>query len=140
MYCLDANIWIYYLDETLPEHESVSGPVSEVLSEEPLFITTVLQMEVVHYLQNQLADSQQAIDQFLHLEDVTTAELTQNDVSAAAELLRQYSDTGIGGRDATVIAAMDRNDVTKLWTHDGGPKRLESSLDWLTVVDPVEES
>ncbi|MFD1647686.1 type II toxin-antitoxin system VapC family toxin [Haloarchaeobius litoreus] len=140
MYCLDANIWIYYLDETLSEHDAVSDSVSGILAEEPLFSTTVLQMEVVHYLQHQLADSQQAIDQFLHLEDVTTAELTQNDVSAAAETLHSHPDTGIGGRDATVVAAMDRNGVTELWTHDGGLKRLEASLDWLTVVDPVEES
>jgi predicted nucleic acid-binding protein len=140
MYCLDANIWIYYLDETLSEHDAVSEPVSDILTDEPLFTTTVLQMEVVHYLQNQLADSQHAIDQFLHLEDVTTVELTQNDVAAAAEILRDHPDTGIGGRDATVVAAMDRNGLTELWTHDGGLKRLEGSLDWLTVVDPVEEA
>jgi predicted nucleic acid-binding protein len=140
MYCLDANIWIYYLDETLPEHDAVRDSVSEILADEPLFTTTVLQMEVVHYLQNQLVDSQHAIDQFLHLEDVTTADLTQNDVSTAAEMLQSHPNTGIGGRDATVVAAMDRNDVTELWTHDEGLKRLDASLDWLSVFDPVEES
>jgi predicted nucleic acid-binding protein len=82
-------------------------------------VTTVLQMEVVHYLTNQLADSEPYVDR-------------------AATLLAEYDGTGIGGRDATVLAAMERHGVERLWTHDGGLKRLDDRLDWLTVTDPVE--
>ena len=137
MVCLDANVWIYFLDAELDEHTAVEGDVRTVLREEPVFTTTVLQMEVAHYLSNQLAESETAIDRFLALEDVTVADLTGADVAAATELVADHGDTGIGGRDATVVAAMDRYDVTRLWTHDEGLLRLGNALPWLDVVDPV---
>lgn len=138
MYCLDANVWVYFFDAGLEEHEAVVDPVSTVLADAPLFTTTVLQMEVVHYLTNQLADGEGAVDRFLSLEGVTVADLTEDDVSAAASLLSSHGETGIGGRDATVVAAMDRYDVTRLWTHDEGLQRLGETLEWLEVTDPVE--
>ncbi|MFC7076843.1 type II toxin-antitoxin system VapC family toxin [Haloarcula halophila] len=138
MHCLDANIWIYYLDAELAEHEMVRDPISSLLADEPLFMTTVLQMEVVHYLRKQLAESQTAIDRFLNIEDTKVTDLTEKDVAVAADLLDTHSDTGIGGRDATVVAAMDRHGICKLWTHDTGLKRLGDQVDWLTVSDPVE--
>lgn len=137
MICLDANIWIYYFDSELAEHNVVRQPVSEILRSRPLFTTTVLQMEVIHYLQNQLVDSKQPIEQFLQLEDLSVAELTQDDVVTAAELLDDHANTGIGGRDATVLVAMQRHGVSELWTHDTGLKRLGDRLTWLTVIDPV---
>lgn len=33
---------------------------------------------------------------------------------------------------------MERRDVTELWTHDAGLKRLGERLDWLAVEDPAE--
>lgn len=138
MYCLDANVWVYYLDAGLSEHDDVREPVRTLLSERPLFTTTVVQMEVVHYLHNQLADSEVAIDRFLRLGDVVVADLTSEDVTAASNLLATHPDVGGGGRDATIVAAMNRYEVSELWTHDGGIKRLGNRIDWLTVVDPVE--
>jgi len=137
MYCFDANVWIYYFDNSLDEHAAVREPVDDVLQTEPIFTTTVLQMEVVHYLTNQLADSGETIDRFLRLSNVTTAELSERDVAARADLLETHDQSGIGGRDATVIAAMDRHDITRLWTHDEGLKCLGDSLAWLDVTDPV---
>lgn len=138
MYCLDANVWVYFFDSGLDEHDSVRPTVTPVLSDEPLFVTTVLQMEVVHYLTNNLRDSDGAVDRFLALEDTTVAELTESDVDRAVGLLDAYPETGIGGRDATVLAAMERYDVSRLWTHDESLKRLGDRLDWLSVTDPVE--
>jgi predicted nucleic acid-binding protein len=62
MYCLDANVWVYFFDSGLDEHEQVRDLVAEILADEPVFVTTVLQMEVVHYLTNQLADSEPYVD------------------------------------------------------------------------------
>lgn len=138
MICLDANVWIYFLDKDLAEHDAVRPDVEGVLAGETVFTTTVLQMEVVHYLSNQLAESEPVIDRFLALEDVTTAQLTEADVGAASDLLADHEHTGIGGRDATVVTAMERYDVSRLWTHDDGLDRLGDELDWLTVTDPVE--
>jgi predicted nucleic acid-binding protein len=137
MYCLDANVWVYFFDADCPEHQQVVGPVRSLLQNQPLFSTTVLQMEVIHYLHIQLSDSSELVRRFLELEDVTVAELTTDDVTAAAALLDTHSDVGIGGRDATVVAAMDRRGVTTLWTHDSGLHTLGDRLDWLSVVDPV---
>jgi predicted nucleic acid-binding protein len=140
MYCLDANIWVYYLDETLTEHPKVTDAVEAVLEDGPLFTTTVLQMEVVHYLHTQLTNGAERIDQFLALESVEVADLTTADVATAVDILDTHPESGVGRRDATVVAAMDRRDVTELWTHDAGLRRLGDRLDWLTVLDPVEST
>ena len=66
MYCFDANIWVYYFDTDLPEHSAVVDHVRDALRTQPLFTTTVLQMEVVHYLHTQHADASSAIDRFSH--------------------------------------------------------------------------
>lgn len=137
MVCLDANVWIYFLDAGLDEHDAVKPGVEPVLADETVFTTTVLRMEVVHYLSNQLAESDPVVDRFLSLEDLTVAALTESDVRTAAALLSDHEHAGIDGRDATVVAAMDRYDVTRLWTHDDGLRRLGSRLDWLDVTDPV---
>jgi predicted nucleic acid-binding protein len=139
MYCLDANVWIYYLDAGLPEHEAVQEAVAEVLRSAPILTTTVLQMEVVHYLTNQLEESERAIEHVLGMEDATVAALTPADVERAATVLSRHDDAGIGGRDATVLAAMERHDVTRLWTHDAALKRMGEELDWLDVTDPVSD-
>ncbi|THE65362.1 type II toxin-antitoxin system VapC family toxin [Salinadaptatus halalkaliphilus] len=139
MRCLDANIWVYYFDQTLEEHAAVTPAVRHVLGSEPIFVPTVLQMEVVHYLEGQLSESRASTNRFLSLEDVVTAELTAADVERATEHLQTHPHVGIGGRDATVLAAMERFDVAELWTHDGGLQRIGDELDWLRVFDPVEE-
>lgn len=139
MACLDANVWIYYLDADLDEHDTVSRRVDEVVRSKPLFVTTVLQTEVLHYASKQLADSEAVLDTFLTGEDVSVAELTVEDVDRAAELLTTHDQVGIGGRDATVLAAMERHDVSRLLTHDRSLLRLGDYVDWLQVTDPVTE-
>lgn len=137
MHCFDANIWIYYLDQTLEEHEAVADAIDPILESEPLFTTTVLQMEVVHYFHTQLEDPRKRIDQFLGLEDVLVADLTSEDVEAATDILTSHPHAGLGGRDATVLAAMRRYDVSRLWTHDTGLRRVGDELEWIEVTDPV---
>lgn len=139
MACLDANVWIYYLDADLEEHEVVSRRVDDLVRSQPLFTTTVLQTEVIHYASTQLADSSAVLDTFLTGEDVSVAELTAEDVERAADLLTTHDQVGIGGRDATVLAAMERHDVSRLWTHDQSLGRMGDRLEWLEVTDPVTE-
>lgn len=140
MYCLDANVWVYYFDEGLDEHGAVAPAVRSLLESEPLFLTTVLQMEVVHYLSNQLAESDEAVTTFLNLDGTTVADLTAGDVERAADLLADHQNTALGGRDASILAAIERHDVTELWTHDAGLATAAGELDGLTVRDPVTDS
>jgi len=139
MYCLDANVWIYYLDAELGGHDDVVHRVAPILRSEPLFVTTVLQTEVLHYAMNQLVNSDGVMETFLTGQDVTVADLLVEDVERAAELLRTYEHVGIGGRDATVLAAMQRYDVSRLWTYDAALKRTGQRLDWLEVTDPIAD-
>lgn len=139
MACLDANVWIYYIDAGLDEHEVVSRRVDDLVRSRPLFVTTVLQTEVLHYASKQLADRSAVFQTFLTGEDVSVAELTVEDVERAADLLTTHDQVGIGGRDATVLAAMERHDVSQLWTHDEALCRMDDHLEWLEVVDPVTE-
>ncbi|WP_248515101.1 type II toxin-antitoxin system VapC family toxin [Salinarchaeum laminariae] len=139
MDCLDANIWIYYLDEELDEHDAVVNQVGDVVRAKPLFLTTVLQLEVLHYVSNQRADCRDVLDTFLTGEDVWVADLTSRNVERASELLETHKQAGIGGRDASVLATMERNDVTRLWTHDAALRRVGEQLDWLEVSDPVAD-
>ena len=111
--------------------------VADALRSKLLFTTTVLQMEVVHYLTNQLADSDAVVENVLSMEDAVVAELNSDDVERAAQLLTTHEHAGIGGRDATVHAAMERHDISRLWTHDEALKQMADRLDWLDVTDPV---
>lgn len=138
MYCFDANIWVYYFDTDLPERTAVVEHVRDALRTQQLFTTTVLQMEVIHYLHTQHTDGSSVIEQFLGLEDVTVEELLTEDVETAVEILEAYPNIGLGGRDATIIAAMKRRNVSRLWTHDAALLDVGEHLDWLQAVDPVE--
>jgi predicted nucleic acid-binding protein len=138
MVCIDANVWIYYFDATLPEHEPVADRL-DTLEADTLFVTSVLQMEVVHYLANQQSESEHLVSQFLDLNDVTTVPLTTADVRRAGDILHEYANSGIGGRDASVLAAMDRCGVDTLWTHDAAFRTVAAELG-VRVVDPVEEN
>jgi predicted nucleic acid-binding protein len=42
------------------------------------------------------------------------------------ELLAKFSQIGIGGRDATILAAMEELEIKKLMTHDRAFKRIDS--------------
>lgn len=139
MYCLDANVWIYFLDSSLSEHDRVFEDVSTIVRSKPMFAPTVVQMEVVHYVANQLPNPGPTIERILSAEDVQVADLTKGDVRRASELLREFEQAGIGGRDASVLAAMERHDVSPLWTHDEALLRMGERLDWLDVTDPVAD-
>ncbi len=46
-----------------------------------------------------------------------------------------YSE-GLGGRDATIVATLNSQGITKIMSHDGVFKRLDRALK-LEVIDPI---
>lgn len=140
MIAVDANVWVYYFDARLAEHEAVRPWLRDALAERTLFVNTAIQMEVIHYFANQLEDTEAYTEWFLSLDGLVVTDLEQRDVSRAGELLVSHPHVGIGGRDASLVAAMERREVDELWTHDTGLKRLGERLDWLAVTDPVEQT
>lgn len=135
MICIDTNIWIYLFDSGLPEHEKVRPVMERALRNEDIFTNTVIQLEIMHYLSRQIADSH--VESFLDLEGVTTAGVSHEEVHHATKLLKDYGQVGIGGRDACILASMERNNVSELWTHDTALKQMSEELSWLTTYDPV---
>lgn len=49
------------------------------------------------------------------------------------EYLAKYSQTGIGGRDATILASMQELGIRRLMTHDRAFRRI----DFIEVIDPI---
>lgn len=135
---VDSNVWIYTFDAELSEHADVKPAMTELLSSDTaLFVNTVIRLEVVHYLVKNLEkDADADPTKFLNLDGVVSVPVTAEDVTRATEILTEHDDTGVGGRDASLVATMDRNDVSTLWTHDSGLKRLGDRLDRLEVHDP----
>lgn len=133
MLIIDSNIWAYYFDSTTQEHSRVMGAVRNAIKREEILMNTVIQMEVAHYLIKRLGPvlGNEKLNVFLGYPfkvDILDKEL----VSSAIELLAKYTHMGIGGRDATLIASMKKNNATKLMTHDKCLKRI----DWVKAIDP----
>jgi predicted nucleic acid-binding protein len=132
---IDSNLWIYYADATLPEHEFVKGYLPRALQDEDVAVNTVIQVEVAHYLIKRLgrAAGSRKLDAFLGL-DIEVDPLDRELVTESAALLAQYSDVGIGGRHATILATLRRLRSNRLATHDHDFRRV----DWVRVEDPLE--
>lgn len=129
---VDSNIWCYYFDRSAQEHEAISERLEGVL-EGGVAINTVVAMEVAHYLIKSLgSEGKRKVDIFLSY-PMEIVDFDQNLARKSVEYLAKYSQTGIGGRDATILASMEVLGTRKLMTHDRAFKRL----DFIEVVDPA---
>ena len=129
---VDSNIWCYYFDRSAKEHNAVSKSLEQVL-DDGVAINTVVAMEVAHYLIKSLgSEGKKKMDLFLSY-PMQIIDFDQYLARKSVEYLAKYSQTGIGGRDATILASMQELGTRKLMTHDRAFKRL----DFIDVVDPV---
>ena len=133
MQAIDSNVWAYALDSTVPEHPRAARAVGKAL-EGDVLVNTAIQMEVAHYLVKRLGAvaGGETADDFLSL-PLTVDALDPPLVRDSVRLLLRYTDLGIGGRDATLLASMQRHRVVRLITHDATFRRV----DGVEVVDPV---
>jgi predicted nucleic acid-binding protein len=130
---IDTNVRARYFDRDAPEHESVVGPVEEALRSERVTIDTIIVMEVSHFLIKNLGpvEGGEKVRIFLRF-PLAVSDFDYRDPLEAIEMLKRYSRLGVGGRDATLLALMDRAKIKRMMTHDEALKRV----DWLDVVDP----
>jgi len=135
MILIDSNVWCYYFDESCEEHESVVKSVERTMTKEDILVNTVIIIELSHFLIKNLGpiNGKKKLDVFLGF-PATTVELDYEQVKEAIDQLCEYSHAGIGGRDATLLAAMKKMKTKRILTHDDTFKRI----DWLEVIDPVE--
>ena len=129
---VDSNIWCYYFDRSAQEHDAVSERLEQFL-EDGVAINTVVAMEVAHYLIKSLgSEGKKKMDIFLSY-PMEMMDFDQYLARKSVEYLAKYSQTGIGGRDATILASMEELGTRKLMTHG----RAFMRLDFIEVVDPV---
>jgi len=138
---VDANIWCYYIDPTTPEHKAVSAFMDDlILSGEEILTNTIIWMEVGHYLyKTSRLPRATLFDILKKLMGLPTLIIVDVDVQLLYDSLSLLADLfiyPIGGRDATVLAAMNRFNVRKLVSHDEGFKRLARD-GLIEVIDPV---
>jgi predicted nucleic acid-binding protein len=130
---IDSNIWCYYFDRYAQEHNIVAESLERILAEDDVVINTVVAIEVAHYLIKNLGPKgKKKADVFLSY-PIVIADFDQSIARKAIEYLAKYSQTGIGGRDATILASMQEHGIKRLMTHD----RAFSRIDFIEVIDPV---
>lgn len=129
---VDSNIWCYYFDRSAVEHDLVSERLEDAL-ESGVAINTVVAMEVAHYLIRNLGPSGKKKMDVLLSYPMEIVDFDQYIARRSIEYLARLSHTGIGGRDATILASMEELGIEKLMTHDQAFKRI----DFIEVVDPV---
>ncbi len=132
MIFIDSNIWCYYFDRSAREHEAVSNQVEEALRKR-VVINTVVLMEVAHYLIKNLGpiEGKRKMELFLSY-PMEIVDFDYGSAKKSIEMLARYSHTGIGGRDATILASMNAKNVKQLITHDKAFKRI----DFIEIIDP----
>jgi uncharacterized protein len=140
MIFIDSNIWCYYFDKRLPEHQIVREPIRQIItSSEEIISNTIVVMEIAHYLVRHFAE-EVARKKIAHFVNLRNLRILGFDTKLMAESIEQllcygYSD-GLGGRDATIIAAMNSEGIQTLVSHDDAIKRIAKRQPF-TVIDPV---
>lgn len=131
---IDTNIWAYYFDQDSTEHESVVEPVERALKAEQIGANTVIVMELAHFLIKNLGpvDGGEKLGLFLSF-PLVISDFDYRSSLDAIEMLKRHSHLGVGGRDSTLLALMNRTGVKRIMTHDDALKKIQ----WLEVVDPV---
>jgi len=134
MILIDTNIWAYYFDATLPEHEHVQQPLESTLKHQQACINTTIAIETLHYLVRRLGplaggDKGRIFLAYgvpLHILDANTITLTHHK-------LCEHHHLGIGGRDASLLATMSQHDIDTIMTHDQAFKRVPG----IKTTDPI---
>jgi len=100
---IDSNLWAYFLDATVPEHSRARVAVGKVLAQDETLHSTVVQLEVLHYLATRLRErAGPTIDKFLSLPGPVEL-LTPEVVVETGKLLVKYRSRGVGGRDLAIL-------------------------------------
>ena len=121
-------VWIYDCDANAPEHQNVRAWLEGergrrgVIETEELLVNTVIIIEIIHNLRRLAGLTPTVVyDYVSRIMTLRTMKVEEFDRNLLTESMRSFEDYyryGIGGRDATILAAMRRNDVSSIATHD----------------------
>lgn len=118
MILVDSNTWVYYFDEGLPEHAKVAPRLEALLATEALLMTTIVQIEVAHYVVRRLGSRAGPVVEALFGLPASLQGFAGEDAKGAVRLLQESATGGLGGRDAALLHAALANDVSLLVTAD----------------------
>jgi len=145
MIMIDSNMWIYYFDESLEEHNYVKESMRGIIiGEKGILVNTIVIQEVAHYLIRHEPENEfwEDINYITRLRSLELLDFDYDMMQNALKLLSKYWNYGIGGRDAVLLVTMVVKEVNKIMTHDGAFKKLMSKFDELddfSVIDPIPE-
>ena len=140
MIFVDSNIWCYYFDQRLPEHKNVRDPMREIIKSDEIACNTIIVMEVAHYIVRHFNEksARKKIDFFINLRNMQISDFNRQMMQESLESLLEYSYAdGLGGRDATIIATLNSQNIKRIITHDAVLKRLAAKLT-IEVTDPLQ--
>ncbi|MHA1520718.1 MAG: type II toxin-antitoxin system VapC family toxin [Promethearchaeota archaeon] len=132
---LDSNYWIYLFDQATKEHVLIKDHFESIFGKYQLASNTVVLLETMHYMVKRLGSElvKEKWEWFMAM-DLLIDELTLPGINSTFEEFLKYSHTGIGGRDASILASMKRlGDIRTLITHDQDFLKIPE----IEVIDPM---
>jgi len=144
---IDTQIWIYYYDPNTPEYDAIHKWLEPVLHTEDILLSAIIPVEIAHNLFtlrnsgiNLDADRiEELLIELLSMEKCHFIDIDQDIVAYSIFLLKKLRNTGVGGRDAIIVASMERFGVNTIVTHDKNILALESYHRIDPVFDPPLE-
>jgi len=136
MIYVDANYWIYWFDQRLPEHRHVIKPMRAAIRE-GVILNVITLMEIAHYFRNlPKEDFRRRLSTIQNLSTLKFINLDLDIIKLAFEQLMKYAEIGIGGRDSVILATMKATGIKRIATHDKVFKKIEN----LEVIDSIPQS
>lgn len=130
---VDANYWIYWFDERLPEHRLVDGTMEKAI-QEGVVVSTVTLMEIAHYFRDlPQAELSYRMETIVSLSTLNLIDFSLATLRSSVNLLSEYSRFGLGSRDCVILATMKEVGTKVLLTHDKAFKRVKD----IRVVDEI---
>jgi predicted nucleic acid-binding protein len=134
-------IWIYEFDPHSPESQNVKkwmrGEKGALNHYDDIILSTIIPLEVLHAISKKLQTNYtlayNAVLAIVGLQNVNVIDFDSRLLLKSMEVLGKYRTFGIGGRDASILAAMDDQNVNRIATHD---KNILSITDYQRI-DPV---
>ncbi|MGC8562710.1 MAG: type II toxin-antitoxin system VapC family toxin [Thermoplasmata archaeon] len=130
---VDANYWIYWFDERLPEHDFVDNAMQKAIRDGAV-VSTVTLMEVAHYFRTlQPKILNEKMKMITNLSTLKLIDFTSTIMQSSIDLLSVYARLGLGSRDCVILATMKAVRTDTLLTHDESFKNVKG----LKIIDEI---
>ena len=130
---VDANYWIYWFDERLPEHDSVDYAMQKVIQDD-VVVSTITLMEVAHYFRIiQPKILSEKMKMITNLSTLKLIDFTSTIMQSSINFLSIYARVGLGSRDCVILATMKSVGSDVLLTHDKSFKKVKD----IKIIDEI---